>query len=265
MATYTQAFKDLEKMVQEDIRDLQTRLKIPKIDGKEFSQQLFMSMIESRLVSVQKYIQVARKYMHPKSPPPRRQRSKPKRLFRAVVARAKTISSPSPWVTHLFWLKHAGISSELGSSEMSGNIKGDILNLTTDQAFINKPTEIKLAGDFPKQNVYGVDAVITLDHRTEQAQDGLRLKVAKFPTGTYTLSDSKDVKLAIAESTGSSQLVAAYVNEEITVDIKNQFNGIKYDLDAKNKIVKETIDAILKGIPMIDLNAKVAGTFTNFT
>jgi uncharacterized protein (TIGR03545 family) len=264
VATYTQAYKDLEKMVQEDIRDLQTRLKIPKIDGKEFSQQLFMQMIEAKLVSVQKYIQVARKYM----PPKKSAAEKAEKQAEAVVPRrrgeGKNYQFPITVGYPLFWLKHAGISSELGTSEMSGNIKGDILNVTTDQAFINKPTEIKLAGDFPKQNVHGVDAVITLDHRTDKPQEGLRMKVAKFPTGTYMLSDSKDVKLGIAESIGSSQLVAAYVDEEITVDIKNQFNDIKYELDAKNKMVKETIDAIVKGIPMIDLNAKVTGSFSNF-
>jgi uncharacterized protein (TIGR03545 family) len=264
VATYTQAYKDLEKMVQEDIRDLQTRLKLPKIDSKEFSQQLFMSMIEQKLVSVQKYIQVARKYM----PPKKTAADKAEKQAEAVVPRrrgeGKNYQFPITTGYPLFWLKHAGISSELGTSELSGNIKGDILNVTTDQAYINKPTEIKLAGDFPKQNVMGVDAAITLDHRTDKPQEGMRLKVAKFPTGAYKLSDSPDVKLAIAESAGSSQLVAAYVDQQITIDIQNKFNDIKYDLDAKNKVVKETIDAILKGIPMIDLNAKVEGSFSNF-
>ncbi len=265
VSVYTQAFKDLEKMVQEDIKDLQTRFKIPKIDSKEFSQQLFMSMVESKLVSVQKYIQVARKYM----PPKKTAAEKLAKQEEAVVPRrrgeGKNYQFPITTGYPLFWLKHAGISSELGTSELSGDIKGDILNLTTDQAFINKPTEIKLAGNFPKQQVMGVDAVITLDHRTEQPQEGLRLKVGKFPTGSYKLSDSSDVKLGIAESSGSSQLVAAYVNEEITLEIKNTFNDIKYDLEAKNKLVKETIDAILKGIPMVDLNAQVRGSFSDFS
>ena len=48
---YTQAYKDLEKMIQQDVRDLQGRLKLPNIDAKEFSQQLFMHMIEQKLGS----------------------------------------------------------------------------------------------------------------------------------------------------------------------------------------------------------------------
>lgn len=264
VANYTQAFKDLEKMVQEDIKDLQTRLKLPKIDSKEFSQQLFMQMIESKLVSVQKYIQVARKYMPPKKTAAEKLAKQDEAIVPPRRGEGKNYQFPITTGYPLFWLKHAGISSELGSSEYSGDIKGDIRNVTTDQAFINKPTEIQLAGNFPKQQIFGVDALVTLDHRTDKAQDGLRLKVAKFPTGNYKLSDSSDVRLGILESTGASQLVAAYVNEEITVDIKNQFNDIKYDLEAKNKIVKEIIGGILKDIPMIDLNAKVVGSFSNF-
>jgi uncharacterized protein (TIGR03545 family) len=265
LANYTKAYKDLEKMVQEDIKDLQTRLKLPKIDSKEFSQQLFMTMIESKLVSVQKYIQVARKYM----PPKKTAAEKAEKQAEAIVPRRRGEGKnyPFPITTGypLFWLKHAGISSELGSSELSGDIKGDIRHLTTDQAFINKPTEIQLAGNFPKQQVFGVDALITIDHRTDQPSEALRMKVAKFPTGTYQLSDSKDVRLAINDSVGSSQLVAAYVNQEITIDIQNQFNGVKYDLEAKNKTVKEIIGAILTDIPMIDLNAKVRGSFDDFS
>lgn len=265
VANYTQAYKDLEKMVQEDIKDLQTRLKLPKIDSKEFSQQLFMTMIESKLVSVQKYIQVARKYM----PPKKTAAEKAEKQAEAIVPRrrgeGKNYQFPITTGYPLFWLKHAGISSELGSSELSGDIKGDIRHLTTDQAFINKPTEIQLAGNFPKQQVFGVDALITIDHRTDQPSEALRMKVAKFPTGTYQLSDSKDVRLAITDSVGSSQLVAAYVNQEITIDIQNQFNGVKYDLEAKNKTVKEIIGAILTDIPMVDLNAKVRGSFSDFS
>ncbi len=265
VANYTQAYKDLEKMVQDDIKDLQTRLKLPKIDSKEFSQQLFMTMIESKLVSVQKYIQVARKYM----PPKKTAAEKAEKQAEAIVPRrrgeGKNYRFPITTGYPLFWLKHAGISSELGSSELSGDIKGDIRHLTTDQAFINKPTEIQLAGNFPKQQVFGVDALITIDHRTDQPSEALRMKVAKFPTGTYQLSDSKDVRLAINDSVGSSQLVAAYVNQEVTIDIQNQFNGVKYDLEAKNKTVKEIIGAILTGIPMVDLNAKVRGSFSDFS
>ena len=262
---YQQAFKDLEKMVQEDMRDLQTRLKLPKIDSKEFSQQLFMTFIEGKLVSLQKYIAVARKYMPPKKTEAEKLAKQDEEIVPRRRGEGKNYRFPITTGYPLFWMKHAAISSELGQSEFSGDIKGEIKNLTTDQVFIKKPTEILMAGNFPKQQVMGVDAKITLDHTTDTPKEGMVLKVAKFPTGAYQLSNSPDVRLGIQESTGSSQLVAALVNQEITVDIENKFNGVKFDLDAKNKHVKEIIGNILNGIPVIDLNAKVRGSFSDFS
>jgi len=262
---YSKAFKDLEAMIQEDIRDLQTRLKIPKIDSKEFSQQLFMSLIEGKLVSLQKYIAIARKYMPPKKTEAQKLADQEQQIVPRRRGEGKNYRYPITTGYPLFWLKLAAISSELGTSELSGDIKGEIIDLTTDQVFLKRPTKINVAGNFPRQNVLGVEAKITLDHTTDQPKDAMVLSVAKFPTGTYKLSDSSDVKLAINESVGSSQLVAALVNDELTVDISNKFNDIKYEVAAKNKHVQDILNGILGGIPMIDLNAKVRGSFSNFS
>lgn len=264
MNAYTQAYRDLEKMISEDVRDLQTRLKIPSLDPKEFSQQLFMGMLEQKLVSVRKYVELARHYAPPKRSAEEKQERKAERLTPRARGEGVTYRFPITTGYPLFWLRHAAISSELGQSELSGNIKGQILDLTTDQAFIGKPTRITLAGDFPKQNVMGVDAEITLDHMTEVAKDAMRLSVARFPTGTQKLSDSSDVRLAIADSSASSQVVAALVGNEITLDMKNQFNEVKYDLEAKNKQVHQILDSVLKGIPTLTLNASVRGSFDDF-
>lgn len=261
---YTQAYKDLEKMVQEDIKDLQKRLKLPSVDSKEFSQQLFMGMIESKLVSLQKYIAVARKYMPPKKTEADKLAKQEEQVVPRRRGEGKNYRFPITTGYPLFWVKHAAISSELSSSEMAGDIKGEILDLTTEQLVVGRPTKINLAGNFPKQNIHGVDAKITLDHRKETPEESLNLTVAKFPAGEHKLSDSKDVKLKIADSMGTSQLLGSLIGDEITIDIKSQFNEVKYELEAKNKHVKDIIDGILKGIPTVTLNAGIRGSFSNF-
>jgi uncharacterized protein (TIGR03545 family) len=261
---YTQSFKDLEKMVQEDIKDLQKRLKLPNLDAKEFSQQLFMNMVEGKLVSLQKYIAVARKYMPPKKTAAEKRAEAEEAIVPPKRGDGKNFTFPITTGYPLFWLKHAAISSELGTSELSGNMKGEILDLTTDQSFIRKPTLIRLAGDFPKQQISGVDAEITLDHRGDLAKDALRMVVGRFPSGQQVLSSSPEASLAIADSAGSSTMIASLIGNEITLDLKSQFTDIKYDLEAKNKIVKEILDGILKGIPVVNLNANVRGSFEDF-
>lgn len=264
VGTYSQAFKDLENMVQEDIADLQKRLKLPNVDGKEFSQQLFMQMIESKLVGVRKYVAVARKYMPPKKTAAQKQAEKDEQLVPPKRGQGKNYRFPITTGYPLFWLKHAAISSELGQSEYGGNIKGEIKDLNTDPAYLGKPTYFLASGDFPKQNIYGMDTKVTLDHTTEQAKDSIMISIGKFPVGDQKLSDSPDVRLAIQEAAGSSVLNATVVDEKIEVDVKNVFGEIKYDLQAKNKMVGEMIDAILKGIPNVDLNANIEGSLSSF-
>lgn len=264
-ATYTQAFKDLEKMVQEDIADLQKRLKIPNLDGKEFSQQLFMSMIESRIGGVRKYVEVARKYMPPKRTAEEKQARKEEQLVPAKRGQGKTFRFPITTGYPLFWLKVAALSSELGQSEYGGNIKGEIRDLTSDPPFIGRPTLLIAEGDFPKQNIFGFDAKITLDHTTDVPRETAIIKINKFPVEDLKFADGSDVRLGMRKAQGSSVLEANLVNESITLELKSVFNDLAYDLEAKNKQVREIIDAILKGIPRIVVNATVKGSFSDFS
>jgi len=264
MNTYSQAYKDLDKLVQEDVNDLQNRLKLPNIDAKNFSQQLFMHMIEKKLGSMAKYVELARQY----APAKKKGDGEKKATKSAQVAPPKRGTGTSyhfPVTTGypLFWLKHAEISSNMNSDEFSGNIKGEIRDLTSDPEFLGRPTLITLQGDFPKQDIHGVDAKITLDHTTEVAKDTMVINVEHFPTGQNVLSDSDDVKLALTQAIGRSHTEAAFIDDQITMETKNVFGDIKYDLQAKNSTVKEIIDNVLKGIPNVDVNAEIKGSLSN--
>ncbi len=262
--SYAQAFKELENMINEDIRDLQNRLGLPNVDGKEFSQQLFMGLIESKLVGVRKYVEVAREYMPPKKSAEEKAEQKAERLVPRKRGEGTNYRFPITAGYPLFWLKKAEISSALGKSELSGDIKGQMTDLTSDPVYIQKPTLITLAGDFPDQKIHGLDAKITIDHTKEEARETMVVNIASFPVTDTRLSDSSDVRLALAEATGSTTMNAELADEKLRIDIKNSFNNLKYDLQAKNKMVHEIIDNILKGIPNVTLNAHVTGSFSSF-
>lgn len=262
--TYNQAYKDLEKMVQDDLKDLQTRFKLPDVNAKEFSQQLFMSMIESKIVSLRKYIALAREYSPPLATKEQRLAKKQEQIVPPKRGDGKTYRFPITTSYPLFWLKHAAISSELGTSEFSGNIKGEIKDFSTSPEAVPRPAMILVKGDFPKQNIYGLDATVTLDHRTEIAKDSVVATVAAFPVGQTKLSEGSDVSLSIDQAKGSSFLQATLVNQQLTVETKNSFGDLKYGLEAKNKIVKDILNDVLQGIPTITVNAGIKGSFDDF-
>lgn len=264
--TYSNAYKDLEKLAQEDMKSLQARLKIPNIDAKEFSQQLFLQMIEQKLGSFAKYVEVARKYMPPPKPKGAEEKNAKREPPLVPPKRGQGVNYHFPITTGYptFWLKHAAISSELGQSEYSGNIKGEIKDINTDPSIVGRPTILQAQGDFPKQGISGLDARISLDHTTSVSKDTMNIHVAGFPVSPTTLSGSPDLTLGLKSAKGASQLEASLVDGALLVDIKNVFNDIQYDLSAKNTTVKEIVDHVLKGIPTVNVNAEVKGTLSKF-
>jgi uncharacterized protein (TIGR03545 family) len=265
--TYSQQYKDLEKLVQQDVHDLQGRLKLPNIDAKEFSEQLFITMIEKKLGGMAKYVELARHYMPAKETPAQAKAAKEKAQEDAILPhqRGQGTSYRFPITTGypLLWLKHAAISSQASAGEYSGNIKGEIKDLTTDPVALGRPAVIHVAGDFPKQRIEGLDAHITLDHTTDTPRESLNLKIARFPITEQKLSDSPDVRLALQQAQASSTMESVFVNDELTLHSQNTFGDIKYDLAAKSPVVQEIIDNILKGIPQITVNADAKGSLHN--
>lgn len=260
---YNQQYKDIEKLVQDDVKGLQTRFKIPGIDAKELSTNLFIGLLEKKLVGLRKYIEMARHYMPTKSAAAPSNQKKEEPLLPPKRSAGKTFRYPITAGYPLFWLKKAAISSQVSQSEWSGNVKGEILDVTTDQAYLNRPTLVLLNGDFPKQGVTGVEAKITLDHRTDEPKESIEAKVASFPTGPQSFSDSPDVKFGLNEARGSSQLEATMIGENITMSAQNQFRDLQYTIDSKTAALKEILTSVMKGIPVINVNANVSGSWNH--
>lgn len=265
---YTNAVADLEKLAAQDVADLQTRLKIPSIDPKAFSTQLFMGQIEKRMTGLRKYIEIARKYMPPKKS--RAQMAAEKKAAKEnellPPARGKGITYHFPITTGypLFWLKKAAISSELSQSEWAGKVAGELLDVTSSPSQLGRPTKLHLAGDFPKQQISGLDFLATLDHTTEQSKDSIKAKVASFPITNQIFSDSPSVKFGLKQATGSASLSAALADQALTIGMGSRFDKAEFELDAKSAPVKEILGAILKGIPSVTMNAEVTGSWDKF-
>lgn len=271
IATYSKASADLEKLAQEDVSDLQKRLKLPSIDPKEFSTQLFLSMIEKKLTGVRKYIEIARKYM-PKKPTPaeraaaaeKARKEKEAELVPHARGEGHTYHFPITKGYPLFWLKKAAISSEVTQSDWAGKVAGEILDVTTSPSQLGRPTKLHLAGDFPKQKIAGLDLLATLDHTGDTAKESIQARVASFPVANQMFADSPGVKLGLKEAVASASMNAALQDMALKINIGSKFDKPVFDFDAQNGSVKEILGAVLKGIPAITMNADVTGSWDHF-
>lgn len=261
---YTSAVAGLEKLVAQDVADLQKKLQIPSIDPKEFSTQLFMAQVEKRLTSVRKYIAIARKYMPPGKTAAEKAAAKEEELVPRKRGEGKTYRFPITKGYPLFWLKKAAISSQLSQSEWAGNASGEILDLTTSPVDLGRPTRLHLAGDFPKQKIHGLEFQATLDHTKEQARDSFKAAVGSFPVLNQMFSDTADVKLGLREATGSGSVSGVMAGDGVSMSLSSKFDRPQFLFEAKSGPVKEIVGAILAGIPAVTMNAGVSGSWDKF-
>lgn len=255
--TYSGAVGSIDDLVKEDLSDIQKRFNIPNLDFKDFSKGLFGKLFQEKVGDIYKYFEIAKEYMPPKKD------NKKEGLVPHKRGEGKnykfTVKNGYP----LFWLKEGRISSKSGASEFSGDIDGKIVNVTSDPRFLGKPAVVTLKGNFPKQKINGVDAKIVLDHTKEKALQTIEATVGSYPVAGRSLSNSEKVKFAIKEATGQAKLNAVVSGDDVNINLINWFSSVAYDIDAKNKIVKETLTNVVNGIPKFEVKARAKGTWAN--
>lgn len=254
---YKTEFNQLDDIIKKDIQDLESRLKIPNLDLGDFSKSIFMKLVAQKLGSLQKYMEVARKYMPPPKDP---NAPKEKELIPPQRGKGKNYRFPITTGYPLFWLKRAAISSEPTDAGFSGKISGELTNVSSDPAFIKKPAILDVKGDFPHSSVYGAALKLTIDHISEP-KETLEISVSSFPFNGQSFVNDSNLTLGVKSSTGSSQFNAQLQNQTLNVSMNNQFQKIDYDLQAKSKGVQEAVQTILAGIPVITLNANATGSW----
>ncbi|MES2769798.1 MAG: TIGR03545 family protein [Bdellovibrionota bacterium] len=258
ISTTEQSINDIEKFVQEDVEDLKKRFKVPSFDPKSFTQGLFTSMLNEKIASAEKYVAVAREYMPNKKKESSQDLVPPKRGSGQNVLFPITKGYPS------FWLKKAAISSQANTSEFSGNIKGELTNVTTSPRVIGKPAVLKFDGDFPKQQIYGLNGNITVDHTRDIPKESFNFKVGAYPLKGMKMIDSSDLKFNLLRSTPAASFGGVIENENISLALQNVFKRNQFEVDAKKEFVKNIFNRVVAGLPEIVLNASFEGSFANF-
>lgn len=255
--TYSGAVGNIDDLIKEDLSDIQKRFNIPNLDFKDFSKGLFGKLFQEKVGDIYKYFEIAKEYMPPKK------ENKKAGLVPHKRGEGKnykfTVKNGYP----LFWLKEGRISSKSGVSEFSGDIDGKIVNITSEPRFLGKPAVVTFKGNFPKQKVNGVEAKIVLDHTTENPRQTIEASVASYPVAGRSLSKSEKVKFAIKEATGEARLDAVVLGNDVNINLINWFSSVAYEIDAKNKIVKETLTNVVNGIPKFEVKARAKGTWAN--
>jgi len=255
-----QGLKDLDAMVRKDIKDLEARFKIPSLDAKSLSKSIFYPYMAPYLAKFNRYKGLAEKYVPPNLMKKGADKSTPDNIQPRPRDQGVTYEFTHGKSYPLFWVKKVSVSSKASASQYSGNLKGLITDITSNQPLIGLPTVAKLEGDFPGMQVSGFLGKLTLDNTKEISRIAYEFGVGSYPLAGKELVQSPDVQLAFKQANGSVQSHGQLIGlKDFSFELNNQFKNVDYQITSKTPAAEEILKAIFASLPPITLEVDGAG------
>ncbi len=257
-----QGLKNIRAQIEKDIKDLQMHFKIPKIDAKSIAMNLFKRYTGPYFAKINHYRALFNKYAPPNVV------NKDDKPEIAIQPRPREKGTTYEFgrvnAYPTFWLKKASVSSQINSSDpnsKNGNIKGVILDVTSNQLITGKPTTASITGDFPSEKIEGIVFKLKFDNRAKDSLINAVFAVKSYPIAEKELISSKEVKLGFKSAAGTVTSNMDLVNyKELTLKVENVFREIDYNVAAENKDIQNVLVNVFNGAKTTNMIATAKGT-----
>lgn len=251
VSNLNKSYKEAEALISSDLNAVGKRMNLPTLDQASIGKMIFGPEVLDKVKQAKKYQGMLQEYMPPK-------KEKKPVATKPVRSKGRNYHFGRPNSYPIFWLKLANITSQ----NEQGKIEGKAFNITNDQTAIGKLTDITVKGDFPPLSIRDVQGQITIDHRKELIAS-LNGSVGSFIVKDKALSRSKDVTFALKQSSVHSKMSGKITGKNIDINLKNDFDNIVYDVEAKSKEVDAVLKDVAKKTKVLTLNAHASGAWEN--
>jgi uncharacterized protein (TIGR03545 family) len=250
--------QEIQELVNQDITTLKSRFAIPQVDFKDMAMHLFAGQFAEYIAKARKYQAVAEQYL-PEKKAQENEVIPPKR------AEGKFYQFPITTGYPLFWLKKAAISSKGTKDSYSGQVSGELTNVTTSPSQIGRPVVLDLKGDFPASNINGVRAVFTADFTQTIGKQSAMIQVNSFKVPERLFVNDQKLKFGFLSAIGSTTFTANLQEQQLKMNWSSALTKPQFLVETSNKLAKEMLTNIVNGIPVITINGNAQGTFSNFS
>ncbi len=250
--------RELQILIQEDVASLKNRFSVPEIDFKDMAMHLFAGQFAEYVAKARKYQAIADQYLPEKKQeediviPPKR-------------AEGKNYQFPITTGYPLFWLKRAAISSKGTAESYSGQVSGELTNVTTSPKIVNKPIVLDLRGDFPAIHVKGVKAILTADFTKDTSTQSALIQVNSFLVPEKLFVSNDNLKFGFSNAVGATTIKASIQEKQISMDWLSVLTKPKFMVETNNKLAKEILSNIVNNIPVINIDGTARGSFKSLT
>lgn len=248
--------KELQVLVNEDIASLKQRFSVPQVDFKDMALHLFAGDFAEYIAKARKYQSLAEQYLPEK-----------KKEENVVIPPKRSEGKNYPFPVNtgypLFWLKRASISSKGTSDSYSGQVSGELTNVTTSPKQIMKPIALELKGDFPSSNIMGVNIVFTADLSRPVSSYRTLLRVNSFKVPEKIFINDNKLKFGFKDATASSTLSTKLEADQVEMKWDSALLKPQFLVETSNKITKEILSNVVNNIPVINISGSANGTFSD--
>lgn len=255
---YTKTFESIDNWIEDDIKALEERVGIPSVNVEDIGLDVIADKIGVSAAELRKYVALAREYMPPKKDAAKKQSEKliPPTRGEGINYRFPITTGYPTW-----WLKKMALTSSGKGGDYSGELTGSLNDVSSDPHITKKPTTLKITGDFPRQNIMGIQLGVNLDHTKEPAKDQLSIKVASAPVKEIAFSKSEKLKVALGDGSARNEFDVNIVADSVNLAYAATIDSPNWIVESPKKEIKENITPILTSIKSVNLAAKAQGTW----
>lgn len=253
--------KDIDQSIKSDIKNLEQRLHLPKLDAKNITESILRSYLNPYINKANYYRGLAEKYLPPKllkkDKQPEDETIQPHPRSKGVTYEfGRNNSLP------LFWLKKVSISSKQSSAnDLSyGNIKGLITDITSNQKLTKKPTVMNIQGDFPSQKISNLETLLSLDNTQNESKIQYDFKIGSYTVDSKDLLQSDDASISFTNASASINSQGTLIGfNMLNLKSKNIIQNAKYEISAKEPVLKDILVSVFNGLPNLNIEVNAAG------
>jgi uncharacterized protein (TIGR03545 family) len=253
---FQEGLKQIDEAAKNDLKFLQDKFKLPEIDEGSLTKALIARLMGDKLQKLMGFVVAAKAYM------PTKTSSKEKPEFIPHPrGRGRTYKFPVTVGYPLFWLKTALISSKATPDGFSGNFGGQLLNVTTDPALINRPTVLEVTGSAPKQEIEDLGLKLVMDYRQGDGRTTLNFDIGRYPFPAQSFVESDDVSFSLKPSKAALKVNALFASEEMNAKIQQLVKNPEFNADAKAPLLKEALLSATSKIGNLGMTVTLSGGF----
>ena len=226
-----QLSRGLSKLADKDIEQLEKRLNIPKIDTGSMAQGIFENYLRAKLGPYAKYLDMGKEDLPAKKSTEKSAKSSSSNKSSSFTpqARAKghNYSFGKQGSYPRIWLQQGVISGHQQADNGVSKVKGNITDLSSNQALLGRPTKIKIDG--------------------------------QYPVNDQIFSKSKSVTFGLKKARGSLLLAGTISGGLLDFTIKNTFKKSQYNIQSNSRDLEAILKESVTGLRTIQVNGTIKG------